>query len=60
MRGDVNVDVTVHGPVRPLHSGHYGNWVPNPAMVLSQLLAWMKDAERTRDKSPAFTTTSCR
>ena len=42
VRGDVNVDVTVHGPVRPLHSGHYGNWVPNPAMVLSQLLASMK------------------
>ena len=43
VRGDVNVDVTVHGPVRPLHSGHYGNWAPNPAMVLSQLLASMKD-----------------
>jgi len=43
VRGDVNVDVTIHGPVRPLHSGHYGNWVPNPAMVLSQLLASMKD-----------------
>ena len=43
VRGDVNVDVTVHGPVRPLHSGHYGNWVPNPAMVLTQLLASMKD-----------------
>ena len=45
VRGDVNVDVTVHGPVRPLHSGHYGNWVPNPAMVLSQLLASMKDTD---------------
>ena len=43
MRGDVNVDVTVYGPVRPLHSGHYGNWVPNPAMELAQLLALMKD-----------------
>ena len=45
VRGDVNVDVTVHGPTRPLHSGHYGNWVPNPAMVLSQLLASMKDKD---------------
>jgi acetylornithine deacetylase/succinyl-diaminopimelate desuccinylase-like protein len=45
VRGDINVDVTVHGPVRPLHSGHYGNWVPNPAMVLSQLLATMKDKD---------------
>jgi acetylornithine deacetylase/succinyl-diaminopimelate desuccinylase-like protein len=45
VRGDINVDVTVHGPVRPLHSGHYGNWVPNPGMVLSQLLASMKDKD---------------
>ena len=45
VRGDINVDVIVHGPVRPLHSGHYGNWVPNPAMVLSQLLASMKDQD---------------
>jgi acetylornithine deacetylase/succinyl-diaminopimelate desuccinylase-like protein len=43
VRGDVNLDVTVHGPVRPLHSGHYGNWAPNPAMMLSRLLASMKD-----------------
>ena len=48
VRGDVNVDLTVYGPARPLHSGHYGNWVPNPAMELAQLLASMKD-ERTRD-----------
>ena len=44
VRGDVNVDVTVYGPARPLHSGHYGNWVPNPAMELAQLLASMKDS----------------
>lgn len=43
VRGDVNVDVTVYGAKRPLHSGHYGNWAPNPAMVLSRLLASMKD-----------------
>ncbi|WP_028968903.1 M20/M25/M40 family metallo-hydrolase [Sphingomonas sp. URHD0057] len=44
VRGDVNVDLTVYGPVRPLHSGHYGNWAPNPAMTLAQLLASMKDS----------------
>jgi acetylornithine deacetylase/succinyl-diaminopimelate desuccinylase-like protein len=44
VRGDVNVDVTVYGPARPLHSGHYGNWAPNPALMLAQLLASMKDA----------------
>jgi hypothetical protein len=29
---------------RPLHSGHYGNWAPNPAMMLAELLASMKDS----------------
>ncbi len=43
VRGDTNVDVTVYGAKRPLHSGHYGNWVPNPAMTLAKLLATMKD-----------------
>jgi acetylornithine deacetylase/succinyl-diaminopimelate desuccinylase-like protein len=43
VRGDTNVDVTVYGAKRPLHSGHYGNWSPNPAMILVKLLASMKD-----------------
>ncbi len=43
-RGDIGLDVTVYGPVRALHSGHYGNWAPNPAMELSRLLASMMDA----------------
>jgi acetylornithine deacetylase/succinyl-diaminopimelate desuccinylase-like protein len=43
-RGDIGMDITVYGPVRALHSGHYGNWAPNPAMELSRLLASMKDA----------------
>jgi acetylornithine deacetylase/succinyl-diaminopimelate desuccinylase-like protein len=42
-RGDTNVDLTVYGAKRPLHSGHYGNWAPNPALTLSRLLASMKD-----------------
>jgi acetylornithine deacetylase/succinyl-diaminopimelate desuccinylase-like protein len=42
-RGDTNVDVTVYGAKRPLHSGHYGNWAPNPAMLLVRLVASMKD-----------------
>ncbi len=44
-RGVVDAEITVYGPARPLHSGHYGNWVPNPAMRLAQLLASMKDAD---------------
>nr|MDQ4088545.1 M20/M25/M40 family metallo-hydrolase [Pseudomonadota bacterium] len=43
VRGDVNMHLTVYGPLRPLHSGHYGNWAPNPAMMLARLLASMKD-----------------
>jgi len=39
----VTVDLTVYGPRMALHSGHYGNWIPNPAMRLAQLLASMKD-----------------
>ena len=42
-RGDANADVTVYAAKRPLHSGHYGNWSPNPAMMLARLLASMKD-----------------
>jgi acetylornithine deacetylase/succinyl-diaminopimelate desuccinylase-like protein len=44
-RGDIGIDITVYGPVRALHSGHYGNWAPNPAMELSRLLASMKDED---------------
>jgi acetylornithine deacetylase/succinyl-diaminopimelate desuccinylase-like protein len=42
-RGDLNVSLTVYGPNRPLHSGHYGNWAPNPALRLARLLTSMKD-----------------
>jgi acetylornithine deacetylase/succinyl-diaminopimelate desuccinylase-like protein len=42
-RGDAHVEITLYGPHHGLHSGHYGNWAPNPAMMLAQLLAGMKD-----------------
>ena len=44
-RGIVTATLTVFGPRAPLHSGHFGNWVPNPAMRLARLLASMKDEE---------------
>jgi acetylornithine deacetylase/succinyl-diaminopimelate desuccinylase-like protein len=44
-RGFQGLDITVYGPARELHSGHYGNWAPNPALMLAQLLASMKDAD---------------
>lgn len=43
VRGDTHLDLTVYASKRPLHSGHYGNWAPNPAMMLCKLLASMKD-----------------
>ena len=42
-RGDAHLTLKVFGPKNPLHSGHYGNWVPNPVMTLVKLLASMKD-----------------
>ena len=42
-RGNTRVTLTVFGPRAPLHSGHYGNYVPNPAMRLASLIASMKD-----------------
>jgi acetylornithine deacetylase/succinyl-diaminopimelate desuccinylase-like protein len=43
VRGDAHLDLTVYASKRPLHSGHYGNWAPNPAMMLAKLLSSMKD-----------------
>jgi acetylornithine deacetylase/succinyl-diaminopimelate desuccinylase-like protein len=43
VRGDTHLDLTVYASKRPLHSGHYGNWAPNPALMLVKLLASMKD-----------------
>lgn len=43
-RGVTDLELTVYGPARVLHDGHYGNWAPNPAAVLVDLLARMRDA----------------
>ncbi|MCG8604602.1 M20/M25/M40 family metallo-hydrolase [bacterium] len=42
-RGIATITLTVFGPRVPQHSGHYGNYAPNPAIRLSQLLASMED-----------------
>lgn len=44
-RGVMTVDMTVYGPVVPQHSGHYGNYAPNPIFRLAHLLSTMKDEE---------------
>lgn len=45
VRGVTGLDLTVYGPIRPLHSGHYGNWAPNANAMLVHLLASMRDTE---------------
>jgi acetylornithine deacetylase/succinyl-diaminopimelate desuccinylase-like protein len=42
-RGVVGLDLIVYGPVRGLHDGHYGNWVPNPTVALAHLITSMRD-----------------
>ena len=44
-RGVFGVELTAYGPGRPLHSGHYGNWAPNPIALLAGLLASIRDEE---------------
>jgi acetylornithine deacetylase/succinyl-diaminopimelate desuccinylase-like protein len=42
-RGIATITLTTYGPNAPQHSGHFGNYAPNPALRLSKLLAGMKD-----------------
>jgi len=42
-RGVTGFELTVYGPNRALHSGHYGNWAPNPATMLANLITSMRD-----------------
>jgi acetylornithine deacetylase/succinyl-diaminopimelate desuccinylase-like protein len=41
-RGILGFEISTFGPIRALHSGHYGNWAPNPGFELARLLASMK------------------
>ncbi len=43
VRGIMTVDLTTYGARRDLHSGHYGNWAPNPALELARVLSTLKD-----------------
>lgn len=44
-RGVLGFEVTTYGAIRALHSGHYGNWAPNPALSLARLLTSMKSED---------------
>jgi acetylornithine deacetylase/succinyl-diaminopimelate desuccinylase-like protein len=42
-RGVTDMELTIYGPTRALHSGHYGNWAPNPGALIANLIASMRD-----------------
>src|SRR3984957_8018697 len=52
-RGVMTLEATVYGPLRALHDGHYGNWVPNPAAMAATLIAQMRD-DNGRITIPGF------
>lgn len=45
VRGQAGVEMTVYGANRPLHSGHYGNWAPNPAVELAGIISSLRDPQ---------------
>jgi acetylornithine deacetylase/succinyl-diaminopimelate desuccinylase-like protein len=52
-RGVMSLEATIYGPLRALHDGHYGNWVPNPAAMAATLIAQMRD-DNGRITIPGF------
>ena len=44
-RGIATASITTYGARLPQHSGHYGNYAPNPVFKLARLLATMKNEE---------------
>lgn len=45
LRGIVEMELTVSGPRRDVHSGHYGGTVHNPIQALAEILAALHDAD---------------
>jgi acetylornithine deacetylase/succinyl-diaminopimelate desuccinylase-like protein len=45
VRGVMGLELTTYGPSRTLHSGHYGNWAPNPLALMASLIAGLRDAD---------------
>lgn len=44
-RGIATLTLTTYGPIVAQHSGHYGNYAPNPVLRMSQVLATMKNQQ---------------
>lgn len=47
VRGATGFHVTTFGATRPLHSGHYGNWAPNPLAMMNHLMSSMRAEDGT-------------
>lgn len=45
VRGVTGMEITVFGARRSLHSGHYGNWAPDPGLLMAHLLASIKSPD---------------
>jgi acetylornithine deacetylase/succinyl-diaminopimelate desuccinylase-like protein len=45
VRGVTSAQITAYGAAVGLHSGHYGNWAPDPGMLLARLVSSMRDAD---------------
>lgn len=46
-RGIIGFNATVYGPARPLHDGHYGNWVPSPTVMIADLVMQLRSDDGT-------------
>ena len=42
-RGISDITLITYGPIVPQHSGHFGNFAPNPVFRMSEILSSMKD-----------------
>lgn len=42
-RGIASLTMTIYGPTKPLHDGHYGSWAPSPSVMMANLIAGLRD-----------------
>ena len=52
-RGITSLTLTVYGPSKPLHDGHYGSWAPSPAVMIAELIMTLRD-DQGHIKIPHF------
>jgi acetylornithine deacetylase/succinyl-diaminopimelate desuccinylase-like protein len=52
-RGITSLTLTVYGPTKPLHDGHYGSWAPSPAFMIADLVTSLRD-DQGHIKIPHF------